>query len=158
MVWYLVALLLGWLLTPLLFDLGFGLGSTAIIVASLYFTAAYIAPRVYLRYVYPPKAHRVLLALVNPLLKAPQGVPASLPLLERMNAATRAKDWSALRGMLSPDFAWVDGYGKRHGTKTYCCQLQNTPRIYPVYEQETREVLADPYDPNVLYVLSLIHI
>jgi hypothetical protein len=154
MLWYVIPIAAGWFLSELLFRLGFGLEVVLPVCAAVVFFGSYIAPRLYIRYLCPAKTRAAVLALLDPAWPSPQGVAADFPLHERVNAVVDARDWRALRGMLTPDFAWVDYQGRPRGTKMYVCQLQNMQRMYRELDGETERVLADPYDPNVIYVLS----
>ncbi|MBE2320343.1 hypothetical protein DVA67_030545 [Solirubrobacter sp. CPCC 204708] len=112
-----------------------------------------VAQQVYCQVLAPAGARKRLLKAVDPRVGPPEGAaPADAPVIDRMDELSEAKDWHALRTLLSDDFAAV--YGRhRLGAKVYIRVLRAADRQLRA-ESRTDAVLAHPDEPDVMWVRS----
>jgi hypothetical protein len=111
------------------------------------------AQQIYCKILVPRGARARLLKAVDPTVGPPPGAtPADSRLVAHLDALSDAKDWDALRALLSEDFALVLGK-RRFGRSVYIRLLKATDRQLPG-ERETDEVVVHPDEPDVLWVRS----
>jgi hypothetical protein len=111
------------------------------------------AQQVYCQIVVPRGARARLLRKVDPSVGPPPGgSPASVPLVDRLDALSDAEDWDGLCGLLSDDFALVIGK-RRFGQGLYIRLLKTSRRQLPG-RSTTDEVVIHPDEPDVIWVRS----
>jgi hypothetical protein len=130
-------------------------GTVGFVIVVVLCAALLIGARWYLVASLPRRSHKALLAELDPQAGPPAGAkPAQSDLLDRMQQAARAQDWPALKTLLADDFAVVTANGRRHGPQAYVRTLKLMLRAYPDLHSQTEAVLADPAEPNVLWLRS----
>jgi hypothetical protein len=115
--------------------------------------AALAAPDIYCRLLVPRGARKRLLKAVDPTAGPPPGAtPTDSPLIDHLDMLSEAKDYDALRSLLSDDFEIVAGR-LRYGAGTYIRTLKTADRQVPG-KRRTDEVLVHPSEPDVIWVRS----
>jgi ketosteroid isomerase-like protein len=119
----------------------------------LVLVAAFAAPDIYCRVFVPRGARKRLLKAVDPTAGPPPGAtPADSRLIDHLDMLSEAKDYDALRSLLSDDFEVVAGR-LRYGANTYIRTLKAGDRQLPG-ARRTDEVVVHPSEPDVIWVRS----
>ncbi len=142
-----------WLALFGLVGVGFAAADAPSWALILTFLAIVAAQQLYCQILMPRGARARLLKAVDPTTGPP---PAALPvdstLVDQLDALSKARDWGGLRALLSDDFAIVIGK-RRFGARDYIRLLKATDRQLPG-ERKTDEIVADPDEPDVLWIRS----
>ncbi|RKQ88224.1 hypothetical protein C8N24_6266 [Solirubrobacter pauli] len=105
----------------------------------------------YYRLLRPRRAREHLLKQVDPSAGPPPGATAvHVPLIEHLSALSNAKDYDALRSLLSDEFAIVAGRFILEA-EDYIRSLKATDRYEPG-THTTDEVVVHPDEPDVVWV------
>ena len=129
------------------------LGVTGLAISALIFVATLIWRYLHLRYAVPPKVRADLLALLDPDAGPPDGArPVTSDVVERMQQATEAGDWDALKALLTDDFETIEVSGRRGSARSYVYTQKMLRRLYLDFDRRVDAVLADPEEPDVLWL------
>jgi hypothetical protein len=94
--------------------------------------------QIYCQILVPRGARARLLKAVDPTVGPPPGsVPADVALLDHLDELSDAKDWDALRALVSDDFRIVVGK-RRFDQRIYIRLLKATERQFPASARPTR--------------------
>jgi hypothetical protein len=149
--WIAVCVLLGAIVGYLAAPLG---DAGWLLIAAL-IAAILVAPRLYVMYRMPAVLDKRIRALVDPAFSPPPGAErAESDLIERIHRVGAENDWSAFEALLSDDFTLVDAQGRRYAKRRYLAAEKTMARAYPDMTSTHEQLLADPFDPNVFWVLS----
>jgi hypothetical protein len=119
----------------------------------LVLVAAFATPDIYCRTFVPRGARKRLLKAVDPTAGPPPGAtPADSPLIDHLGMLSDAKDYDALRSLLSDDFEVIAGRF-RYRAKAYIRTLKAVDRQQPG-ERRTDKVVVHPSEPDVIWVRS----
>jgi hypothetical protein len=132
------------------------LGVLGLALSALIFLLVLLWRHLYFHLLVPPKVRARLLALLDPDAGPPDGArPVESELVERLQLAITARDWRALKALLADDFAAVDANGRRQSAHRYVQTQKMFRRLYPDLEQRFDTVLADPTEPDVLWLRTV---
>ena len=108
---------------------------------------------VYGRLFAPRRARERLLDQVDPTAGPPPGaMPADVPLIDHLGMLSDAKDYDALRSLLSDDFAIVVGR-LHYEASDYIRSLKASDRELPG-TRTTDAVVVHPDEPDIVWVRS----
>jgi hypothetical protein len=132
------------------------LGDAGWLLIAAFIASIWLAPRLYVSYRMPTVMGKRLRSLeVDPSFSPPPGAePAESDLLDRLHRTGETDDWSGFEALLADDFTLVDARGRRYAKKRYMAIEKTIARAYPDMKSTHEHTLADPFDPNVFWVLS----
>jgi hypothetical protein len=115
--------------------------------------AAIAGSHLYGRLLLPRRARERMLNRVDPTVGPPHGAaPADVPLIEHLSMLSDAKDYDALRSLLSDDFAIVAGRFTLEAGD-YIRSLKASDWQVPG-TRTTDEVVVHPDEPDIVWVRS----
>lgn len=121
---------------------GLSTGELALVLAAI--LAVVAGWTLYVRHRRPVRAP------VDPAASPPDGtVPVDSPLVERLYAS---RDWSAIRPLLTDDFALVGPHGTRAGLDAFRRTNEQMASAYEDLHATVELIVADLEHPSVLYV------
>jgi hypothetical protein len=125
-------------------------GATGLVVVGVLLIALATAQQVYCRVVVPVLLRNAARKRLDPSAGPPPGAePAESEVVRRMGTA---RGWEAIEPMLSDDFAFIDGRGRRVGRGRYRRAIVAYNNIYPEWDSEVEAIVADPVAPDVFYL------
>jgi hypothetical protein len=131
-------------------------GSIGLAISALILVCTLAWRYLYFYYAVPPKVRAGVLAVLDPDAGPPDGArPVESELVERMQQATEASDWRALTALLADDFETVETSGRRGDARQYVHTLRMLRRLYPDFDRRVDAVLADPAEPDVLWLRTV---
>jgi hypothetical protein len=132
---------------------GLGIADAQPWVTALVFGGLFAVRQIYCKILVPRGARRRLLKAVDPTAGPPPGAArVDSPLIDQLDRLGEAKDWDAMRALLSDDFALIRGriaYGKG----VYIRVLKAVDRQF-TGTSTTDEVVVHPDEPDVMWVRS----